>query len=230
MWSRRGLDRRRGRARDRDGGRRRARAQDFDRESPAAAFRCELEGQPAGSPSGSSGTGVDIPCGERCVVELPAGTVPLIATRPDGRRSAQYAASSRAAARHGDAAQPRRRARSGSCSCRSASPASARRREGRAGSGGGWSLGFARRWRVAPATAQATSRRRCCFPAAPSWRSAAAACIGVDGRDPSGRRTRTPASTCTACAASPPQPPTRVCVCCPCAGPRWSGLALSGGF
>lgn len=57
-------------------------------ESPRS-FPVEIEGNAPGVTVRIVGPGVDIPCGETCVVELARARYKLIATRPDGSRSAQ---------------------------------------------------------------------------------------------------------------------------------------------
>ena len=69
----------------------RAQAQDFDREPALPTFPVAIRGaEPGVSVRLVGGTGEEIPCGERCVLELPVGRYRVLATAPNGRLSKQY--------------------------------------------------------------------------------------------------------------------------------------------
>jgi len=53
-------------------------------------FPVELESSRPGVSVGVEGVGLELPCGERCVLELPEGRYRVLATRPDGQRSAEF--------------------------------------------------------------------------------------------------------------------------------------------
>jgi hypothetical protein len=53
-------------------------------------FPVELESSEPGVSLGIGGVAPELPCGERCVLELPEGRYRVVATRADGRRSAGF--------------------------------------------------------------------------------------------------------------------------------------------
>ena len=69
----------------------RARAQDLDREPAVPTYPVVIRGdEPGVAVRLAGGTGEEIPCGERCVLELPVGRYRVFAMAPNGRVSKQY--------------------------------------------------------------------------------------------------------------------------------------------